>query len=232
MRKTGVISDVHGNFSALVEVVAFLRFEGCERIVCLGDICGYYPLVNECIELLRREQVECIKGNHDAFILGESSCDRSKSAMDCIAYQKKVINQDNLGWIASLGEVVRFDECLGVHGGLRDHLDEYVQDFDFKAATRDHPGVKVFLTGHTHIQQIQHAHGLVYCNPGSVGQPRDHDPKAACAIIDKGGIALHRVEYPIERTAAAMKAAGFSDYYYGNLYHGCRIGERRGLDER
>lgn len=228
MPKVGIISDVHGNYFALEEVLGFLQSEGCDQVVCLGDICGYYSMVNECIELLRGEGVQCIKGNHDAYILGESSCDRSKSVMDCIAYQKQVIAPSNLDWVASLGDSLLFGDCMGVHGGLDDFIDEYVTDLDFLSAQKLYPDVNIFLTGHTHIQRVRCDSGLTWCNPGSVGQPRDHDPRAACATVEDGRITLHRIYYPIDKTASAMAEAGFSDYYYRNLYRGCRIGEQEG----
>lgn len=206
--------------------MGLLQAEGCEKVICLGDICGYYSMVNECIDLLRQEGVECIKGNHDTYILGEAECSRSKSVMDCIRYQREQITPENLEWVAGLGESIAFDDCLGVHGGLSDPIDEYVSEFDFDLARRLYPGVRDFFSGHTHIQQKQVDGDLIYCNPGSVGQPRDHDPRAACAILDDEGLRLQRIEYPIAKTAAAMAAAGFSDYYYRNLYKGFRIGER------
>lgn len=228
MPKVGVISDIHGNYFALEEVLGFLRGKGCDKIVCLGDICGYYSMVNECIELLRSEGVQCIKGNHDAYILGEARCERSRSVMDCIAYQQKVISSDNLDWIATLSDSLFLDDCFAVHGGLNDHIDEYVVNFDFPLARNLYPDAGIFLTGHTHIQGMRRDSGLIWCNPGSVGQPRDHDPRAACATMEDGRIVLHRIDYPIDKTASAMAEAGFSDYYYRNLYRGCRIGEQEG----
>lgn len=225
MSKIGVISDIHGNYFALKEVIDLLGKKGCERIICLGDICGYYPLVNQCIDALRQINAICIKGNHDSYLLGERECCRSKTVAKCIRYQRDVITDENLGWIASLGDFLELQDIFGAHGGLCDFIDEYVDSFDFRMARTLYPDFKFFFTGHTHIQQLQTDEGLLYCNPGSVGQPRDHDPRAAFAILEDGQIALCRIDYPIEKTAEAMREAGFSDYYYRNLFEGKRIGE-------
>lgn len=226
MSRIGIFSDIHGNYPALRAVMEALKRHRCEALICLGDICGYYPFVNECIDYLRQSDTICLKGNHDSYLLGESSCPRSTTVNECIAYQQKVITPDNLEWLATLSPQHQADNLLAVHGGLNDPLDEYVTSFDFDRAAREHPSIKVFLSGHTHIPLLQSKGDLLYCNPGSVGQPRDYDPRAAYAVMEDGRIELHRTTYPIAATAEAMAQAGFTDYYYRNLFHGCRIGER------
>ena len=109
-----------------------------------------------------------------------------------------------------------------VHGGWKDSLDEYIEDVDsdyFKGIEG-----QIFLSGHTHIQKIQSLDGKTYCNPGSVGQPRDGDRRAAYCVLDKDEVKILRVEYDIEMIANKMKYYGFNDYYYRNLWSGERIG--------
>lgn len=226
MSRIGILSDIHGNFPALQAVMEELEKHDCEKLICLGDICGYYPFVNECIDHLRQSGAICLKGNHDSYLLGESSCPRSTTVNECIAYQKKVITSDNLEWLETLSPLHQADDLLAMHGGLNDPLDEYVTFFDFEQAAKRYPHIKVFLSGHTHIPLLQREEDMAYCNPGSVGQPRDHDSRAAYAVIEDDQIKLYRTTYPIEMTAEAMAQAGFTDYYYRNLFHGCRIGER------
>jgi len=120
---TGIISDVHGNFPALEKVVSELRSRGCDEIVCLGDVAGYYSMINECIDLIRREGIICLKGNHDSYLLGEADCPRSRSANDCIAYQRRVLTEENREWLRGLKPALEAAEYHAVHGGWRDPID-------------------------------------------------------------------------------------------------------------
>lgn len=225
MSKIGIISDIHGNYPALLAVVQELKNASCDKIICLGDLAGYYAQINECVELVQNENIFCLKGNHDSYILGEAECPRSRSVNDCIAYQKKVIKPEYLEWFKTLKPVCITDEYYAMHGGFDNPIDEYVKDFDFDKAKSLYPNHKIFLSGHSHIQSVQQKDGILYCNPGSVGQPRDWEPKAAYAILENESITIHRVQYDIDQTAKAMAEAGFNDYYYRNLYKGCKIGE-------
>ena len=81
-----------------------------------------------------------------------------------------------------------------------------------------------FFSGHTHIQSLNLLGRILHCNPGSVGQPRDKNPKAAFALFDGENVFLRRVAYDIDRIAAAMKQCGFDRYFYKGLYVGQRIG--------
>ncbi len=107
------------------------------------------------------------------------------------------------------------------HGGWRDPLDEYLVPSD--AYFSDLAG-GYFATGHLHVQYLWRGRDVVYCNPGSVGQPRDGDPRAAFATFDGKDFQLHRVEYDITQVEKAMLDAGFSYYYVENLAKGTRIG--------
>jgi len=100
-----------------------------------------------------------------------------------------------------------------------DPIDEYIKPTEkyFSRISGD-----VFVSGHTHIQTIQEFGKKTYCNPGSVGQPRDNDPRAAFAVYDAGAFSLHRVEYDMQKVFDLMQQAGFDDYYYGCLKSGSR----------
>lgn len=223
--KLGIISDIHGNYFALKQVLSALHQANCDSVICLGDISGYYSMVNECIDLIRTEGIISIKGNHDSYLLGESSCPRSNTVNRCISYQRSVISKKNLDWLASLKPTYTTQLYSAVHGGWNDPLDEYIYQFDFSAAMNSMPDCKLFISGHTHIQTLQSQNGITYCNPGSVGQPRDHDPRAAFAILENNEIQLRRVCYDIDSIAEHMRQSGFSDYYYKNLYSGSKIGQ-------
>lgn len=108
-----------------------------------------------------------------------------------------------------------------VHGGWNNAIDEYVMPSEtyFSGFCG-----KYFASGHTHIPCIWQGTDKVYCNPGSVGQPRDGDPRASYALWDGHHFTLHRINYDIAATQKAMAFAGFDSYYYQNLSRGLKIG--------
>ncbi|MBY4731296.1 metallophosphoesterase family protein [Cupriavidus pauculus] len=226
----GLISDVHGNAPALEAVLDSLDGMGVEQIVCLGDVAGYYSEVNACCAMLRARQVPTIMGNHDWYLGSGASCERSRSANDCLDYQRRVIEPDHLEWLRRLPRDMQVSGLRLIHGGWRDPLEEYLVPSDAYFEALDGT---FFASGHLHVQYVWKGGQVTYCNPGAVGQPRDGDARAAFATWDGTEFSLHRVPYDVDRTAAAMQAAGFSEYYYENLYAGARIGgtlSRRPVD--
>lgn len=219
MSKIGIISDIHGNYEALKTVLAALDEMRVSEIYCLGDVVGYYSQVNECCEELQRRNIPCLMGNHDWYMASGGFCPRSRSVNDCLVYQRKVITNENLEWLRTF-PVQRFVGSLQmVHGGWADPIDEYLlepQSDYFSRIEGTH-----FVSGHTHIQSLHHFGDKTYCNPGSVGMPRDYDPRAAFATFD-GTFELHRVSYNMQVVFDLMDQAGFSDYYYGCLKTGAR----------
>jgi len=214
----GIVSDIHGNYEALKVVLAELDRMNVSEVICLGDVVGYYSQVNECCDELRKRRIRCVMGNHDWYMAGGGSCPRSRSVNDCLAYQRKVITEENVEWLRGLPVQLLIEGLHVVHGGWSDPIDEYLKWTDTYFAAI--PG-KRFASGHTHIPMIRSSGGKTYCNPGSVGQPRDNDPRAAFATYD-GEFTLHRIEYDTQPVFDLMDKAGFSDYYYGCLKTGAR----------
>ena len=215
--KTAFISDIHGNFEALQAVLAEIDRLGIQRIYCAGDVVGYYSQVNECCESLRKRNIACVMGNHDWYIAGGGFCPRSRSVNDCLAYQRSIIAPDHVDWLRTFPMQLRIEEIRMVHGGWADPIDEYLKP---SAEYFERVEGRLFVSGHTHQQTVQHYSNKIYCNPGSVGQPRDGDPRAAFAVYEKGEFILHRVEYNMQKVFDLMEAAGFNDYYYGGLKTG------------
>jgi predicted phosphodiesterase len=217
--RIALISDIHGNFSALTEVLKKIDQMGITDIYCLGDVVGYFTEINECCDELRKRGVRSIMGNHDWYLVGKSFCPRSNSVNDLLVYQKKVISQENFEWLSSFPLFRQVGELSMVHGGWTNPIDEYVAPSEEYFSKIDG---KYFVSGHAHVQTVQKFGEKVYCNPGSVGQPRDEDPRAAFATFESNTFQLHRVEYDIDRVGALMEKAGFSGYYYGSLYTGSK----------
>jgi putative phosphoesterase len=219
MNKIGIISDIHGNYEALKVVLSELDKMNIDDIYCLGDVVGYYSQVNECCDILRERKIPCLMGNHDWYMAGGGFCPRSKSVNDCLEYQRKVITSENLDWVKKFEISREVNGIKMVHGGWADPIDEYLQPSDEYFSKVEG---SIFFSGHTHIQSLNNFSGKIHCNPGSVGQPRDGDPRAAFATVEKGLISLHRVAYNMDIVFKLMDEAGFNDYYYGGLKTGAK----------
>jgi putative phosphoesterase len=217
-----IISDIHGNYHALIAALKEIDEIGCDQIVSLGDVAGYYCMLNECISELRKRKIINLMGNHDHYLVHSEKCPRSNSANVCLNYQQSTILPENREWLATSPTTLRINEISLVHGGWNNPLDEYITTPDKDYFSRLESSV--FISGHTHIQRLHYFGEKIYCNPGSIGQPRDGDPRAAYALIDERQIELRRVAYDIDAMVAAMQAAGFEKKIYENLYHGLPIG--------
>jgi predicted phosphodiesterase len=219
-----LLSDIHSNLAALRAVLEDATARGCTRILSLGDVVGYHAQPGPCIDLLARHDAINILGNHDHYLISEENCQRSKVVASIIEYQKRIVTPTQLAWLRGSLDSLSEGGSLFVHGGPSNPQDQYLYVIDDDTVPE---GVERLFSGHTHVQALMRVAGKKwYCNPGSVGQPRDGDCRAAYAILDNGQIELRRVAYDIEETAAAMKAAGFEPFFYENLYIGAQIGGR------
>jgi len=220
---TAIVSDIHGNFPALRAVIAYAESEGCNRIISLGDVTGYYAQPGECIDLLQEYKALNLMGNHDQYLITGKSCPRSKTVSDLISYQRSLLTSSQLNWLSKSPTSWQERDKFFVHGGWNNMVDEYLYTIS-ESSLPANDGQ--YFSGHTHVQVLAQFRNKTYCNPGAVGQPRDGDPRAALAILNDNKINLHRVEYDIDETAYAMKTAGFPPRLYECLYIGAQIGGR------
>ena len=224
MHRLAVISDVHGNYPALRAVFDDIDNNNVDEIICLGDVVGYYCQVNECIDLIRERSIRCLLGNHDYYMISGTCCE-SKTVKMCIDYQSTIIREDNFEWLKTLRPDYDTDVISFRHGGWSDAIEQRIKVFDF-AWVKAYPQY-LFFSGHTHIQGMQRDElgGKLYCNPGSVGQPRDDDPRAAYAIVyEDESIELRRVEYDIDEIVKQMELANQGDWIWKGLYTGEKVG--------
>jgi predicted phosphodiesterase len=220
--KNLVISDVHANLEALIAVLQFA--ENYDAVYCLGDIVGYGPDPNDCIEIIKSlPNVYCVKGNHDAAILGEMNMRLfNHEARSVIDWQKSHISIENLAFLKDLPEKVVLPNIFLVHGSPRYPIWEYILDPFIARANFDYFKEDYCFVGHTHQALIchwepnsekmnwtNHLNGYqnklearMILNPGSVGQPRDNDPRASFGIFDDQRMTweVKRVSYPINKT--------------------------------
>jgi predicted phosphodiesterase len=228
--KYGVFSDVHGNYEALKAVLAFYRKNGVENFLCCGDIVGYGPQPLECAEeMMGLKSLTAVMGNHDAAAVGKMELKWfNANASWAIDFAKQKLTGKAMDFLARLPERVETADFTMVHGSPRKPLTEYMLSEVQFADNEKAWTVSPCFVGHSHMPlyfrygqkglpetdflrplvRVSTASGRVMINPGSVGQPRDGDPRAACAIYDpdKRTFELYRVFYNVEVTQNLMAA--------------------------
>lgn len=224
-----VVSDIHSNLPALRRVLEDAgRFDAA---VCAGDIVGYGPDPAECVEIAAEQGFRCVAGNHDdAVVTGEVS-DFNPYAAEAIAVNRRLLDGDRRAWLRRLPTELTISiegVKVGVfHGSPHDPLNEYI--FPTEALLRadeflDLTGADLLILGHTHVPYLHRSGRRMLVNPGSVGQPRDGDPRASYMVIDveDGAVAIvhRRVEYDIEDVASRMRRLGLPEMLAVRLFHG------------
>jgi diadenosine tetraphosphatase ApaH/serine/threonine PP2A family protein phosphatase len=222
-----ILSDIHSNLEAFKAVLDDAG--AVEQIWCLGDIVGYGPDPNACVELLRSHAHLCIAGNHDWATLGKLDLrDFNPDAREANLWNREQLTADNLAYLEGLPERLVEGEFTLAHGSPRHPIWEYVIYTSTANTNFEFFDTPYCFVGHTHtpaifrqlpnsqnacesitpvIDQPVHLEGdRLLMNPGSVGQPRDGDPRASYAILDVESFTLeyHRVVYPVEETQAKM----------------------------
>jgi len=225
-----VISDIHANLSAFESVLKDSEGQW-DMIWCLGDVIGYGPDPNECVALLRQYKHLSLSGNHDWAVLGRLDINSfNEDARSAIAWTQSVLMEENRVYLEQLASSAEEDGFTLAHASPRQPVWEYIMDSPTAAANFEYFMTPYCLVGHTHspvvFEQVSDddviPHLPVYeqplpldgqrliINPGSVGQPRDFDPRAAYAILDTGEMTWEhrRVEYPIVVTQERMSQYG------------------------
>ena len=230
--RTLVISDIHANLSALEAVLE--DAQPFDRVWCLGDLVGYGPDPNQCIDRVRTlPNLQCVKGNHDAAILGDIDTWAFRAeAREALAWLETELDPDNKVWLAGLEARLDLEEVTLAHGSPRNPIWEYVMDVGVAYENMAAFETGFCLVGHTHIPCIylmsegtaptpylyffQQDEPFVFytksiLNPGSVGQPRDHNPMASYLLYDDEKELpwlYRRVAYDIESVQKRILAAG------------------------
>jgi putative phosphoesterase len=218
--RVGVLSDIHGNRVALSAVLADMP--DVDRLVCAGDVVGYNPWPAECVEAVRERSVPTVMGNHDRAVASGTAFRFNAMAKAGVDHARADLDDDQLAWLADLpDERTVADGRVKLVHGHPDDPDRYTYPEEFSA--RMLRGEDVLVTGHTHVQGHRVFEDGVVMNPGSVGQPRDGDPRAAYAVVDLGEdvrVDERRVEYDVDAVAAAVEEAELPDRIGRRLYDG------------
>jgi len=221
----GMISDVHSNLTALRAVLSEMGRLGVSCVLGAGDLVGYYTFPDEVLELLAARGVRSIAGNHDRAVATGDFSRLNEVAAVAARWTAARIAPASRAFLERLPRRHRLEvdgrRVLLVHGSPRDD-DEYVYPLGPDAWPFGELDVDVLVMGHTHVQWEGIFGDLLVVNPGSVGQPRDSDPRAAFATLDTRGlgIRLHRVDYDRAKTASAVAACGLPARLSERLHDG------------
>ena len=235
----GICSDIHSNATAFKAVLESMRDNGVERKVCLGDIVGYGVDTDECVDLVRENMDFCLIGNHDSVaVKNESSEGFNPYAKQAIEWTQKHLSKESVAYIRSLPYIHEENDICFVHASPLSPADwVYVTDLEDALNAFDHFSERYCFVGHTHspviiasrplaIPKILDEYEYVIANTerllvnvGSVGQPRDRDPRACWCLLDTETkcVRLIRVEYDIRKTQNRMKKQGMPSFLIDRL---------------
>jgi diadenosine tetraphosphatase ApaH/serine/threonine PP2A family protein phosphatase len=243
--RVAIVSDIHANLAALEAVIADMR--NVDAVWCLGDVVGYGPDPVACIDRLRALPSTCIAGNHDWAAIGELDAERFNDlAAESAAWTARQLTADARAYLASLPLRYVCGEYVLAHGSPRDPMSEYLLEADQAAENFTSFGGSACFVGHSHVPlgfsqesvggsmplvraervryggMVELGHRRYILNVGSVGQPRDGDPRARYLVLDTDRRAYQRrrVAYNVARTQERMRIAGLHPFLAARLAYG------------
>jgi len=230
--RIAVLADIHANLTAFKAVLADIeRHSGVSETWCLGDVVGYGPDPRECIVLAQKVCRYCVAGNHDRAAIGKiDTSDFNSQAAEANEWTTQQLKPEDIRYLSNLPLTVEKGEFTLAHGSPRDPIWEYLFSTNEAAENLDAFNTSYCLVGHTHqplvfsfgrfrestTTKLEHESEIVLgekrlvINPGSVGQPRDGDPRASYGIYDSTirTFTLYRVAYDIKSVQERMRAHG------------------------
>ena len=232
--RVAVLSDIHANWHALEAVLADVESEGVDEIWCLGDVVGYGPQPNRCVQEIRDRAAICLMGNHDLASVGRVGLDDfSGDAAASATWTAGELEPDARAFLEGLEPCGERDGAQLFHGSPRDPVWEYILSESAARAALSQTTAPLLLVGHSHIpialqlspqdalagglakggSEVTIGEGRWLLNPGSVGQPRDGDPRAAYLLLDRetGSARFRRLPYPVEQTQAEIREHGLPE---------------------
>ncbi len=241
--RTLILGDIHSNLIALQAVLADAEERGgFDQVWCLGDTVGYGPDPRPCLSLLRRYSLLAVAGNHDQAATGQVGVEEFNGpAAEAARWTAQQLTEEDRDFLSRLPLTATSEDFTLVHGSLRQPLWEYLLSEESALATFQLLPTKFCLLSHSHISFIcqENQGGPTFVdftegqefalneerwiiNPGSVGQPRDRDPRPSYAVYDSArrAISRHRVSYDIGETQERMRKAGLPQPLIDRLNHG------------
>jgi protein phosphatase len=246
-----VLSDIHGNADALKVVLEVAPRH--DQIWVLGDMVDYGPEPHIVVDLVRGLKPEVVvAGNHDYAVAYNTDCRCGEETHDLSVYTRenisyKLLTREQIGWLRSLEVKSRREyssrRIYIAHASPRDPLYGYlkpdlplekIEEMLYEKPSRFSVGYRrveadLVVVGHTHIPTSLSIRGTAVYNPGSVGQPRDGDPRASYAILDldRGGFTVHRVGYDVGKVVGKLRALGLEERFLSRLEYILRSGRVR-----
>ena len=211
-----LVADIHANWAALQAVAA----EPHDLCLCLGDLVEYGVEPRPCLAWVREKARWCVRGNHDHGVAQDVEIAARPGYRYLTAVTRsltrKLLSADELRYLAQLpvSRMLTVDDTrfFLVHASPRDPLDEYAPpEAAYWERRLEDVEADVVCVGHSHQPYVLQVGRKLVINPGSVGQPRDSDPRASCAIIEGHAVDFKRVEYPVEETVNAVQASPLPD---------------------
>jgi predicted phosphodiesterase len=239
--RVAIISDVHANARALDAVLEEIDAERVDAMWCLGDTVGYGPRPNECCDTVKARADYCLVGNHDLVVLGRLSVsDFNDEAAAAATWTADVLTPESRTFLEGLEPSGQVGGVDLYHASARDPVWEYVLTEEAASATLELSPAPLVLVGHSHVALAlaQNGDGVAggmapagsrvelegrwLLNPGSVGQPRDGDPRAAWLLLDLDEMfaEFRRVPYSIEQTQTEMRERGLPGALAARLARG------------
>ncbi|HUY70844.1 MAG TPA: metallophosphoesterase family protein [Gaiellaceae bacterium] len=231
--RVAVVSDIHGNYHALEAVLAEVLAEAPDEIWCLGDVVGYGPDPNRCCAAVERHANVCLAGNHDLAVIGSLTVeDFNGDAAVAVRWTQTVLADGARRFLEPLVPAATRNGAALFHGSPIDPVWDYVLSEEGARASMEMVSAPLVMVGHSHValsiaydgdalsgglahggEEIDLKASRWLLNPGSVGQPRGGDPRAAWLMLDlaAGWASFRRTEYPIELTQAEIRAVGLPE---------------------
>jgi diadenosine tetraphosphatase ApaH/serine/threonine PP2A family protein phosphatase len=231
--RVAVISDIHANYHALAAVLAAVALERPDELWCLGDTVGYGPEPNHCCAIVAESAALCLAGNHDLAVAGAISVEEfNGDAAAAVRWTRERIDEPSLAFLRSLAPQARRAGVELFHGSPLDPVWDYVLSEQAARRSFELTAAPLLLVGHSHLGLVLALEGgeivggiaptdepialgdaRFLLNPGSVGQPRGKDPRAAWLLLDldTATASFRRTPYPVAETQAQMRAGGLPE---------------------
>ena len=235
--RVAIISDIHGNISALEAVLADVKTQAVQETYCLGDLVGYAAHPNEVIDRIQVDEIPTIVGNYDdgvGYDRDECGCayrdpEEQRLGDLSLRWTQRTVTADRKEFLRSLPPEIRFEadgkKFRLVHGSPR-RMNEYLfedrplSSFQRLAASSE---TDVLVFGHTHRPYVKRVDGVLFVNAGSVGKPKDGDPRACYVVVDTSGdiaVEFRRIPYSIDVEATAIRESSLPDKFAADIETG------------
>lgn len=233
--RLAILSDIHGNLEALQKAVQIVEDLRCDEMVCLGDMVGYGPNPNECVDLIRRTCRNVVLGNHDYAVLNPGHTERFNDiAKTSVEWTQHILDGDHRDYLAGLPLSIELDDMLLVHASPDEPKSwKYIFDCDDAVRSLAVLSQTVCFVGHTHVPCFFSTDPMMsdfhlsktykhIINVGSVGQPRDGDYRLSFGLFDTAALTYQQVraDYDVQSTVNKIRQAELPSFLADRLLRG------------